>query len=980
MNIQIENYRKLNAFLTVLFPGLDLTKTDLNQTKTDDLVRAIVFAIDILAKSENLTEGRNILLPRQRSFFSDNVVDLMENISVYFSKFNPRFFSFTKTEAQTFVFILENLIDYFKKNEVFKDRKEKKSLFVDHRFWIENFLQIVDQKLNGELIADRSVKHTRKIYFSNSQWDMDLLPFVIPDDNNVFLLGGIGGKGLDYKNFSMQRSITVADRELDEKLFRFLIANFSFEEINIIKERILHGGTPLKKNIDLIENAYLLHQEKMYGESLNIIKGLDLDQLKIPLLYLIKARNLMHSDQMMDTRRLIQKFVVKYPNYVDAFEMLGDIYQKEEEFEQALSCYDRVLHQIQNKRVAEKARKVKSVIEKSKGKGEKQSGEHSYNITEDVFKTNDSYVHREKDLNQMIEILISKFKRNLILVGESGVGKTTLIRMLAKHILDGEVPGDLKGKIIREINFVSIITGSKYRGQFEEKILKFLTEFKNKKAILVLENIHLMMASGTSRGTSLDLVNILKPFLRDKSIQVIATTTYEEFKNNIEKDNAFLSFFQKINVGEMPIEKSAEIIRNLSEENFSDDNIMVTEEVIQMIIENAKRSIKEKKLPDSAIMIYERCVAKVKFKIFMGEDRSPKISQSDVAEVLSDILNLPESNISVSMTERLENLSDRILGEIVGQDESVNRLVSTITTSKMGFDIKTNRPDGVFLFIGPTGVGKTETAIALARSLYGSEDFLIRIDMSEYMEKFTYSRFVGAAPGYVGYYDANQLTDKVRQNPFSIILLDEIEKADSQLLNIFLQVFDAGRLTDARGNIVDFSHATIIMTSNIGTSLFSHKQMGYHGDFDGGDVSRSSLLKLLKRFFSLEFLNRVDEILVFNQLKPEDVRKIVDIQLKETRRQLEQQEKELIIQSEAIDHIIGEGYSREYGARNITRALRKYILEKIARLSLEKHWKDYRYLICSLEKNGDDVTMELANKVPFADSEIFGQLNGELDR
>lgn len=979
MNIQIENYKKLNHFLKGIFPYLDLSKPELSKTRTDELVHAIVTVIDVLAKCENLYENRNIILPRHQGFFSENTVDLMENISIYLYKFNPRFFSFTKTEAQTFVFILENLIDYFKKHEVFREKKERENLFVDHRFWIENFLQIVEQKINGEIIIRPPGDIHGRVFYLNPAGEMNLAPFVVLKGIDIVFFSSVSEKGLRYKNLATKKTSTISNSDLERNFFQFLIRNFCFKEINEIKQRIHDDGSQLIKSIDLIENTFVLYQEKMYAESLNILNNLDLDLLKIPLLYLLKAKNLMNSDHLLDTKRLIQKFVVKYPSYVDAFEMLGDIYQKEEEFEQALSCYDRVLHQIQNKRVAEKSRKVKSIIEKSKGRGDKLSGDDSYNITEDVFKSNDIHVHRDKDLNQMIEILISKFKRNLMLIGESGVGKTTLIRMLAKHILDGEVPDALKGKIIREINFVSIITGSKYRGQFEEKILKFLTEFKNKKAILVLENIHLMMASGTSRGTSLDLINILKQFLRDNSIQVIATTTYEEFKNNIEKDNAFLSFFQRINVGEMPAEKSKEIIKNLSNKNFSDDNIMITDEIIQMIVENAKRSVKEKKLPDSAIMIYERSVAKVMFKIFMGDERSLQITQSDVAEVLSDILNLPESNISISMKERLENLKDGILADIVGQDESVTRLVSTITTSKLGFDIKRNRPDGVFLFIGPTGVGKTETALALARSLYGSEDYLIRIDMSEYMEKFTYSRFVGAAPGYVGYYDANQLSDKVRQNPFSIILLDEIEKADSQLLNIFLQVFDAGRLTDARGNVVDFSHATVIMTSNIGTSLFSQKQMGYHGDLDGGEVSRSSLLNLLKKYFSLEFLNRIDEILVFNQLNSDDVRKIVDIQLKETRSHLEKEDKELIIHKETIDYIIGEGYSKEYGARNITRVLRKFILEKIARLSLEKHWKDFRYVICSMGKEGGEIRLELANQVPLEDSGFFGHFDGEID-
>ena len=376
-------------------------------------------------------------------------------------------------------------------------------------------------------------------------------------------------------------------------------------------------------------------------------------------------------------------------------------------------------------------------------------------------------------------------------------------------------------------------------------------------------------------------------------------------------------------------------------------------------------------------MIFERCMAKVKYKIYSGEENKYEVNQSDVVEVLADILNLQESNISHSLKGRLRELKNKLLKRIVGQNEAIDRITANLITSKLEFDIKRNRPDGVFLFIGPTGVGKTETALALAEALYGSEDFLIRIDMSEYMEKFTYSRFVGAAPGYVGYYDSNQLTDKVRQNPFSVILLDEIEKADSQLMNIFLQVFDAGKLTDARGNTIDFSHTTIVMTSNIGTSLFSQAQMGYHGDLQAGNISRSSLLKLLKKNFSLEFMNRIDEILIFNHLHEDEIKAIIDIQLKEIREHLESQNKELILADEAIGFLVKNGYSKEYGARNIARFIKGSVLEKIARLSLEKGWNEAVYVECSLENGEIEVNLQSAGTSPLNDSELVENADAE---
>jgi ATP-dependent Clp protease ATP-binding subunit ClpC len=380
------------------------------------------------------------------------------------------------------------------------------------------------------------------------------------------------------------------------------------------------------------------------------------------------------------------------------------------------------------------------------------------------------------------------------------------------------------------------------------------------------------------------------------------------------------------------------------------------------MVEAAKRNIRERRLPDAAILVLERCIAKAKMGQPLTAESGTQVEENDLVEVMADILNLPESNISVSLKNRLLQLRDNIQKRIIGQEAAIETLASAVIASKLGYDIKKSKPDGIFLFIGPTGVGKTETALALCEALYGNLDFLIRIDMSEYMEKYTYSRFVGAAPGYVGYYDSNQLTDKVRQSPYAVILLDEIEKADSQLLNIFLQVFDAGRLTDARGNVVDFSKATIIMTSNIGTALFGKANLGYRTDSDGTRVSRSSLLKALKKYFSPEFLNRIDEIVVFKQLDKRDIKKIIAIHLQELRRELDKEGKELVLREEVVDYIVRQGYSSEYGARHLGRTIKKELLEKIALLSLEKEWPEGRFVVCSLGEQGIEIRQESFNQ------------------
>lgn len=984
MNILFSNLKKINSFLSYFAPGLSFEKKELNKKNSEQLIHYITYIIDALIKSECLHKKRNLILPEGKDFFPGDVIDIMSNVNVYLYKFETKILSFTRTERHTFVFIIENLIDYLKNNDLYLESKDKKNLFIDYRFWIENFFKIFDQKMSGTIYSGKNKVNLKSFFnssdsinngliYSNPLISFPLFPFVVNKGNQILFLSDITNKELIYKDIEIEKEVSIKDRHYDIKVFEFLVSNFDFNKANFIKGRIKNEKNLLLENSEIIENAYNYHKEKLYAESFNLLRELPFEDLNLPLVYLLQIKNLVNLNRVFEVKKIIQKFILHYPYYAEGYEVVGDIYLKEENFEMALNSYEKVLKIVQNKRVSEKVKKVKEAIGRNKGKAVKQQEEYFFDITGGVFQSDDEIILREKELREMIEVLISNSRRNVILVGESGVGKTALIKLLAQKMLDGEVPDSLKNKRVKEINFVSLLTGSKYRGQFEEKVLKLLTEFKSQNAILVLEDIHLMISSGVARGTSLDLVNILKQFLRENSIQVIATTNYEEFKNTIEKDNALLGFFQKINVNELSIESTRKILKNSAKNICLRENIIVSDEAIADIVEGAKRNIRGKKLPDSAIMVLERAVSKVKYKVHLGETSEFEVNQSDIVEVLSDMLNLPESNIPLSLKNRLIHLQSNLRKEIVGQDDSLERITNSIITSKMNFDIKPNRPDGVFLFIGPTGVGKTETAIALTRALYGSEDYLVRIDMSEYMEKFTYSRFVGAAPGYVGYMDANQLTDKVRQNPFSVILLDEIEKADSQLLNIFLQVFDAGRLTDARGNVVDFAHTTMIMTSNIGTSLFSRAQMGYQGDMEGSTVSRQSLIKALKKYFSPEFLNRVDEIVVFKHLDEEDIKKIIDIQLEGTREYLEKLDKELVIKDEVIDYIVKAGYSREYGARHISRALKSNLLEKIAKMSLEKEWDYAKYVVCSMDKDEVEVRLEPGGTAPLADEALVEQ-------
>jgi ATP-dependent Clp protease ATP-binding subunit ClpC len=1001
MNIQFEQFKKLNAFTAYFFPHLNFEKKELNKNTADQMIRYLAIAVDTLIKGENLYKKRNLILPENQSFFVKEPIDLLGNINLYLYRFDTQIFSFTRTERQTFIFIIENIIDYFKRSRLYTDKKEQKNLFNDYRFWIENFFKMVNQKITGSIYSSKKL-HLKNFFnsndslnneliYSNSAVSFSISPFALSRENkNLFLYRvDIENGILIYTDWNLekQEEIPLDNAKYDMKVYEFMFSNFEFSAAEALKPRLDSQGQKhiLVEYCERIINAVNYHKKRLFQESYNLLREISFENLDLPLVYLLQIKNLVNINRIFEVKKLMQKFVLLYPYYSEGYEIMGDIYLKEEDYELALNFYEKVLKLTQNKRVAEKLKRVRDAIEKNKQQLAKEKNDNFFDLTESVFHSENKLLSRERELRQMVEVLLSESRRNLILVGDSGVGKTALLRLLAERILNRDVPDQLIDKRLKEINFVSLLTGSKYRGQFEEKVVKLLTEFKTQKAILVLEDIHLMIASGTPRGTSLDLVNILKPFLREKSIQVIATTNYEEFKNTIEKDNTLMGFFQKITINEMNAGDTRKVLKALTENAFSNDKIIISDEVVDQVVESSRRDIRDKKCPDSAVMLLERAIAKVKYKFHMDDVNRFEVDAADVAEAITDMLNLPESNVPLSLKQRLLKLEGNLLNEIIGQNDAIKRMTASIITSKLDFDIKKNRPDGVFLFIGPTGVGKTESALALARTLYGSEDYIIRIDMSEYMEKFTYSRFVGAAPGYVGYMDSNQLTDKVRQNPYSIILLDEIEKADSQLLNIFLQVFDAGRLTDARGNVVDFSHATIIMTSNIGTSLFSKINVGYQADFKKSDVSHASLLKALKRYFSPEFLNRVDEILIFNHLKEGDIKRIIEIQLQATREQLEKQNKELIIPDNVLDFIIENGYSPEYGARHLARTLRKYILEKVAHLSLEKDWNDAGQIICSIDKNLNQVTvhmepthpMEPETITPIEESKIIAGLKAK---
>ena len=973
-------YPRLGAFLGAFLPDSRPERREFNCENADRLIAGLLLVLDVLFKAENLARRKNLRLAPGRTYFPDSLPLLLDNLVAYLQEFNTQVLGVSKTERQTLVFILENIGEYLRNGQKLEE-KDRRALFADYRFWIENLFKLCEQKVGGAVTASKRVSpknlfgpqealHDELIY-GNAAVNFSLFPFAVVQEGGVLFLARLDADGALYRGPAGGEGVRLALDGLWPKVAEFLLANFCFTELERVERLLPAGEEEVLGKWRQVEAAQREQQLQRYAESQQLLDELAFEDLNMPLAYLLQVRNLAELGRGPEMKRLLQKFLLFYPFYAAGHEWMGDVYAREDNPELALNFYEKALLIAQSRGLGEKIKKTRDLLDKGRGKPEAQKNDAFFDITDTVIQNEQRIIGRHKELRQMIEILISGSKRNLLLIGERGVGKTALVRLLAQKIIFGEVPPALREKRIKEINFVALLTGSKYRGQFEEKVLKLLQEFRTQNAILVLEDMHLMMSTGAARGTSLDLVNILKNFLRDNSIQVIATTDYEEYKNTIEKDNSLLGHFQKIVVNELSPEGTRRVLKDIVAQGIAADSLHVSGTIVEDIVESAKRDIRDRKLPDSAIMLLERCIAKVKLKnIAAGAPLA--IEEADVLEVLADIGNLPETTVSISLKSRLASLRENLLKRIVGQDEAVAKMVSSVIASKLGYDVKKNRPDGVFMFIGPTGVGKTETAIALSEALYGSQDYLIRIDMSEYMEKFTYSRFVGAAPGYVGYYDANQLTDKVRLNPYSVILLDEIEKADAQLLNIFLQVFDAGRLTDARGNVIDFSKTTIVMTSNIGTALFAKANLGYKSSPEGTQVSRATLIKALKKYFSPEFLNRIDEIIVFHHLRGADIRSLIDIRLHEVRRDLEKQGKELVVGEDVLAHIAARGYSLEYGARNLNRVLKKELLEKIAHLSLEKEWAEARCLVCRLRHDEVEVSAEPAAAAVAAERLLAG--------
>ncbi|MFN7065700.1 MAG: ATP-dependent Clp protease ATP-binding subunit [Aquificaceae bacterium] len=599
----------------------------------------------------------------------------------------------------------------------------------------------------------------------------------------------------------------------------------------------------------------------------------------------------------------------------------------------------------------------------------------------------DPVIGRDREVERVIQILVRRRKNNPVLLGDPGVGKTAIVEGLAQRIANRQVPDPLLNKRVVALDLAALVAGTKYRGQFEERLKNILKELeKAPNVILFIDEIHTLVGAGSAEG-SIDASNMLKPALARGEIQVIGATTLDEYRKYIEKDGALERRFQPVLVDEPSQEDTIKILYGLKAKFEEYHNVEYAPSAIEKAVILSERYITDRNLPDKAIDVIDEAGSLVKLKAYQLppelkelegkikeiEDKKeeaaneqdyekaaryrdeelrlrakleslkakwkqemavnrPKVTEEDVADVVARWTGIPVKRIHESDMEKLLHIEEELHKRVVGQEIAIRSIAKAIRRSRVGLKGK-HRPIGVFFFLGPTGVGKTETAKALAEYLFGSEDALVRFDMSEYMEKHTVSRLVGAPPGYVGYEEGGQLTEKVRRRPYSVLLFDEIEKAHTDVFNIFLQIFDDGRLTDAMGRTVDFSNTIIIMTSNIGARLIAHgSHMGFEKKFGMIDYEqmKKNVLDQVKKTFSPEFLNRLDEIIVYRPLEREDIAKILDLQLRQVNKSLSEWGVKVKLHKSFVDWIIEKEYKPEYGARSIKRALQHHVEDLLA--------------------------------------------------
>ncbi len=690
------------------------------------------------------------------------------------------------------------------------------------------------------------------------------------------------------------------------------------------------------------------------------------------------------------------------------------------------SCYAMDILDAMNVSAADVAEEITKSVNVSQNDASPKSKEQSKGKTEtptlDQFGRDltaiarqgkiDPVIGRQKEIERVIQILCRRTKNNPCLIGEPGVGKTAIAEGLALKIASGEVPEILKDKRIVALDLTGMVAGTKYRGDFEERIKSAIDEVsKAGNIILFIDEVHTLIGAGAAEG-AVDAANILKPALARGEMQVIGATTIEEYRKNIEKDSALERRFQSVLVGEPSREEAVEILKGIRDKYEAHHKVKITDEAIEAAVKMSSRYIGDRFLPDKAIDLIDEAASKVRLRAYtppedireleekikrINEEKASAVNSQnfeqaaalrdeekevkahlenakegwkkqnsetngvvtpdEIAAIVSEWTHIPVVQLTEEESQRLLHMEEELHRRIVGQDQAVSAVAKAIRRGRVGLK-DPNRPTGSFIFLGPTGVGKTELCKTLAATLFGDESAMIRLDMSEFMEKHTVSKLVGSPPGYVGYDEGGQLTEKVRRKPYSVVLFDEIEKAHPDVFNMLLQILDDGVLTDSQGRKVDFKNCIIIMTSNVGAKLITNAgnaALGFKGEEGNGTMSQSDIkdavMGELKKCFRPEFLNRVDDIIVFEQLNKDDIKEIARRMLKTLKNRVHDMGIELSFDDSAIEKIADEGFDPVYGARPLRRAIQSEIEDKLSEEMLDGRITSGNKYVC---KHTDD--------------------------
>lgn len=632
----------------------------------------------------------------------------------------------------------------------------------------------------------------------------------------------------------------------------------------------------------------------------------------------------------------------------------------------------------------------------------------------------DPVIGRENEIERVIQILSRRTKNNPVLIGEPGVGKTAIAEGLAQKIINGNVPEILRNKRVVTLDLGAMVAGSKYRGEFEERLKKVMEEIRNSgDIILFIDELHTLIGAGAAEG-AIDAANILKPVLARGELQCIGATTLDEYRKHVEKDAALERRFQPIIVGEPTVEETVLILKGLRDRYEAHHRVKITDEAIDAAVQLSNRYITDRFLPDKAIDLIDEAASRVRLqttttppdlkeledqvgklqqekeaaikneefekaaKLRDDEQKirqqlddlandwknkrsklEPNVGEEEIAYVVSGWTGIPVTKLQQEETERLLKLEESLHQRVIGQNEAVEAVSRAVRRARAGLK-DPKRPIGSFIFLGPTGVGKTELAKALAESLFGDENAMIRVDMSEYMERHTVSRLVGSPPGYVGYDEGGQLTERVRRKPYAVVLLDEIEKAHPEVFNVLLQVLEDGRLTDAHGRMADFKNTVVIMTSNVGANLIERSAgIGFQASVEDSENNyqkmKEKVLDELKRTFRPEFLNRIDEVIVFHALNREEIKSIVDLMIKPVAQQLKEKGIELELSEEAKEMLAKDGFDPTFGARPLRRSVQRFIENPLSE-ELLKGTLDSGSIVKALVKDGQIVFQTIERK------------------